>query len=192
MTRFAGSENPISEGGVWTNGGAVGLDWQNVEKSNGLAFASGFSAGYNDCIAHLSGFNPDQYAQATVHLASGYQPATSHEVELLLRFQIRSHSARGYEFNWAWDGSYTQIVRWNGALNDFTYLDSGSFGALVEGDVIRATAIGSTLTFYKNGVQVLQTVDSTWSDGDPGMGMFVRPDPSTVPESYCFSAYSAG
>jgi hypothetical protein len=191
-TNFAGSENPISEAGAWTNGGAVGLDWQNIAKNNGLAYASNFSSGYNDCIAHLSGFNPNQYAEATVHLASGYRPATSHEVELLLRFAITAHNARGYEINWSWDGSYAQIVRWNGPLNDFTYLSSGTFGALVEGDVIRATAVGSTITLYKNGVPVLQAVDSTWPDGNPGMGMFARPDPSIVLESYGFSAFSAG
>src|SRR5215468_2365128 len=43
-TRFAMAENPISEGGVWTNGGSVGIDWQNIQTTNGRAFASNFSA----------------------------------------------------------------------------------------------------------------------------------------------------
>src|SRR5437867_1620505 len=37
-TDFAGTENPLSEGGAWTNGGATGGDWQNVRKSNGAAY----------------------------------------------------------------------------------------------------------------------------------------------------------
>jgi hypothetical protein len=30
-TTFPLTENPISEGGSWTNGGATGLDWANVQ-----------------------------------------------------------------------------------------------------------------------------------------------------------------
>ena len=193
-TNFLGSENPISEGGVWTNGSVVGLDWQDVAKDQGLAYGSGFSAGYNDCIAHLSGFAANQYAQATLHVASGYTPPDSHEIELLLRFEITAHSARGYEINNGWNGAYSQIVRWNGPLNDFTYLTTTGpgFGALVEGDVIRATAVGSTITVYKNGAQVMQATDPTWSDGNPGLAMFIRPGTGAQPKSYCFSAFTAG
>src|ERR1700732_4203676 len=36
-TTFEGSEDPISEGGNWINGGTVGLDWTNVSKSGGIA-----------------------------------------------------------------------------------------------------------------------------------------------------------
>jgi hypothetical protein len=193
-TAFPGLENPLSEGGVWTNGGVVGIDWQNVKKANGHAFASATSAGYNDCIGHLSGFGPNHFAQATVHVAAGYSAPDSHEVELLLRFKITAHVARGYEINCGWNGAYSQIVRWNGALNDFTYLNptGPGFGALKEGDVIRATAVGSTITVYKNGAQVMQVTDTVWADGDPGIGFFVRPNAAAVPESYCFSAFSAG
>jgi hypothetical protein len=193
-TNFSGVENPLSEGGVWTEGGVTGIDWQNVAKDNGLAYASATSAGFNDCIAHVSGCAADQFAQATVHAVNGYNPKSSHEVELLLRFKITNKNARGYEINCGWGGAYSQIVRWNGALNDFTYLNpqGPGFGTLVEGDVIKATAIGSTITVYKNGQQVMQVMDATWADGNPGAGFFVRPDASAVPKSYCFSAFSGG
>jgi hypothetical protein len=191
-TNFLGVENPISENGVWTNGGTVGLDWQNVEKDNGFAFGSGTSAGYNDCIAHLGGFPANHFAQATVHVASNYTPPSSHEIELLVRFEITAHNARGYEINCGWNGAYSQIVRWNGALNDFTYLNptGPGFGVLAEGDVIKATAVGSTITVYKNGTQVMQVTDATWGDGNPGMGMFIRP--GGTPKNYCYTAFSAG
>jgi hypothetical protein len=193
-TQFLGNENPISENGAWTNGGTTGKDWQNIVENSGLAYGSGFSAGYNDCIAHLSCFPANQWAQATVHLAAGYSPGGSHEIELLLRFEIAAHAARGYEINVAWNGGYSQIVRWNGALNDFTVLSPSGpgFGPPANGDVIKATAVGSTITVYKNGTQVMQVVDATWSDGNPGMGMFVRPDPTAVLQNYGFSDYSAG
>jgi hypothetical protein len=35
-TNFPLTENPISEGGRWINGGAVGLDWTNVSTKAGL------------------------------------------------------------------------------------------------------------------------------------------------------------
>lgn len=194
FTDFPAVENPISEGGEWVNGGADGLSWQDIRTAQGLAYASGTSAGYNDCIAHLTGFPPDQYAEATVHVVSGYTPPSSHEVELLLRFRITANDARGYEVLAGWGGGYSQIVRWNGPLSSFTYLSTSGpgFGALAEGDVIRATAVGSTLTAYKNGVQVLQATDSTWADGDPGMGLFVRPGTGATPSSYCYSTFAAG
>ena len=55
-TNFAGTENPISEGGRWINGGVAGLDWANVRTTPGLAF--GTQTGlieYNDAAALLSG-----------------------------------------------------------------------------------------------------------------------------------------
>src|SRR5450432_4364789 len=39
-TNFPLTEKPISEGGVWTNGGSVGLDWTDVQTTSGLAFAT--------------------------------------------------------------------------------------------------------------------------------------------------------
>jgi hypothetical protein len=193
-TAFAGVENPLSENGAWVTGGVTGLDWQDPAKDNGLAYASATSAGYNDCVAHVKGCGAAQFAQATLHVQQNYNPGVSHEIELLLRFQITAHVARGYEINCGWNGAYSQIVRWNGKLNDFTYLNPNGpgFGALKEGDVIRATAVGSTITVYKNGQQVMQVDDATWADGEPGMGFFVRPGNQVDPKAYCFKDYSAG
>lgn len=191
-TNFLAIENPISENGVWVTGLANGIDWNDVRKENGFAYGANVSAGYDDCLAHLKGFPPNHFSQATLHVASNYTPPSSHEIELLLRFEITAKNARGYEINCGWNGAYSQIVRWNGALNDFTYLNptGPGFGALKEGDVIKATAIGNTITVYKNGNQVMQVSDSTWTDGDPGMAMFVRP--GGTPKNYCFTQFSAG
>lgn len=72
---------------------------------------------------------------------TGYDPAPSkHEVELLLRFQITAHDARGYEVMWGISG-YLAVVRWNGPLADYTALyDSGDprIGPPADGDVLRA------------------------------------------------------
>ena len=80
---------------------------------------------YDDDIASLNtsflSFNANQYAQASVYRAKGYSPSGSHEVELLLRFQICPNNARGYEVLWG-AGGFLAIVRWNGPLSSYTPL----------------------------------------------------------------------
>jgi hypothetical protein len=55
-TIFPLAENPISEGAIWMNGLAAGLDWSDVRTTAGLAYGtqSGLD-GYNDSIAILHG-----------------------------------------------------------------------------------------------------------------------------------------
>ena len=55
---------------------------------------------------------------------------------------------------------YLSLVRWNGPLNNFTYVVNNAT-TCVNGDVLKLTAIGNTFTVYKNGVQVLQGTDAT-------------------------------
>ena len=152
-TNFTATENPLSESGKWVDGKASGA-WNNPLSAAGKAYASVRSgltgSRYDDSIAHLSSsfidFNPNQYAQATVFRASGYSPSGSHEVELLLRFQIAPNNARGYEILWGVTG-YLAIVRWNGPLGDYTPLleNYKSRTGAVEGDVLRAEITGTTI-----------------------------------------------
>ena len=118
------TENPISEGGNWTNGKADGVDWGDVRTTPGLAF--GTNAGnFADSTAILDGsWGPDQMAQATVHSVN-QNDNYYEEVELRLRSTITPHNNTGYEINFRCSktgNAYSQIVRWNGALGDFTYL----------------------------------------------------------------------
>ena len=201
-TSFASSENPLSDGGKWINGKAIGLDWNNVQSVPGRAYAaalSGVPSRYNDSIAHLNTTLPaNQYAQGTVYRAAGYNPSSSkHEVELLLRFQISAHSARGYEVLWGVSG-YLAVVRWNGPLGDYTALyeagDPG-IGPAVDGDVLRAEVSGNVIKVYKNG-SVVATVSTSssggmvWTDGQPGMG-FWPVDGASI-EKFGWKSYQAG
>jgi len=193
-TNFTATENPLSEGGKWTNGGAVGVDWQNVQTTTGspnTAYSTGICNGYNDCIAILSGYPATQSAQATVFRQAGYTPPSTHEVELLLRFKVTSHSARGYEMDFWFGGSELEFVRWNGPIGDFTVLTSTGPGpgGLVTGDVIKAQITGSTITAYKNGNVIATCTDNTFSDGNPGMGFFVRPGGTL--KNFCYSSFTA-
>lgn len=178
---FSNTENPISEGGIWINGGTDGLDWQDIQTASGYAFGTGnspFGGDYNDPIAHLNpsrhNISVDHYIEATV-FKTGDAPADgSAELELLLRFEITANNARGYEILCPWAGG-GQVMRWNGPVNDFTDMSAnGALDALVDGDVIRAQIIGNDVKVYQNGVLKMTASPTTWSDGNPGMGFFAR------------------
>jgi hypothetical protein len=170
-TFFTGVEDPLSEGGMWSN---HGLDWTRVEKKEGMAAGTqGGDGGYDDSYATLSGFPPDQSARAVLQIREGMDQSCTHEVELHLRWSDAPHIARGYEINLGL-GSYLQIIRWNGAIGDFTELASVWLPPVKDGDIFRATAVGNVITGYINGIPLVQVTDSTFSAGNPGIGFFRR------------------
>ena len=160
----------------------MALTGRDVRSKDGIAFGtqSGIDTGayiYNDSYAILSGFPPDQSAEGVVHISN---PAGScnQEVEILLRWNSVARRATGYEclarcLNAA--ESYIEIVRWNGALGDFTYISRmhSSAAGVKDGDTLKATIIGNKITIYLNGVMKLQGTDNTYSTGNPGMGFFL-------------------
>ena len=199
QTNFPATEDPISENGNWINGGKTGLDWSDVRTTSGLAFGTITSStpNFGDSTAVLTGtWASNQKACAIVHTVN--QTDSLHEeVELRLRTTITAHSITGYEFDYrvTADGSqYAVIVRWNGPLADFSYIVNvnPSGPGLHNGDQVCATAVGSTLTEYINGVQVMQGTDSTYTNGSPGIGMDVESSAgSSVDQNFGFSSFSA-
>lgn len=178
-TSFPLTENPISENGNWFNGKADGLDWGDVQTTPGLAFGTN-SGNYADPTAILRGtWGANQMAQATVHSVNQTDTDSVYEeVELRLRSAISAHSITGYEINFRCSktgNAYSQIVRWNGALGNFTYLsakDGAQYG-VTDKDVVKATIIGNVITVYLNGVQINQVTDTTYAAGSPGMGFYL-------------------
>jgi hypothetical protein len=188
-TNFDLTESPLSEGGAWKH---LGLDWTLVNTSNGLAWGTQTGSGaYDDSYAYLSGFPPDQMASGVVHLASPSGAAT-HEVEILLHWSDDAHDARGYECNLAWNGGYAEIVRWNGPINDFTYLDRSSAPMGVhEGDTLSAKIVGNTITSYLNGVQIATATDSMFRTGNPGIGLWRGGGAPVTLRDYAFTSFTA-
>lgn len=171
-TNFDGTEIPLSEGGAWSH---TGVDWTPVVKENGVAHGTQTgTGGFDDSYAILSGFPPNQSITGKVELASSIDGSCSHEVELMLRMSDAAHSARGYECNLSFDGGYVQIVRWNGAFGDFTFLASGSYPGLKNGDVLQASINGNLIIVKINGQEVIRATDSTYTTGNPGVGFFRR------------------
>ncbi|HTG04552.1 MAG TPA: hypothetical protein VK635_10930 [Bradyrhizobium sp.] len=193
-TNFDQTENPISEGGVWRQASNV---WTNVRTANGIAFGTNGSMDtYDDSYALLSGFGPNQTAQAVVFRSPGLvSSGITHEMELLLRFSDDTGNARGYEclFNYA---GGVEIVRWNGPLGNFTSLNftggAGNLGRdLVSGDVIKATIVGNVISTYINGVLRAQATDSTFTTGQPGIGFFTRPAGVADNPNFGMTSYTA-
>jgi len=195
-TAFPLTENPLSEGGVWATGHAAGIDWSDVRTTPGLAFGtqSGLQ-NYNDSIAVLQGtWGPDQAATATVYTVNQTAGNVYEEAEILLRFQISPHTARGYEINFSMrnDGSqYTQIVRWNGSIGDFTLLDARVLPFVLKtGDRVAASAVGNTITTYVNDAEIFHVTDSAFADGNPGLGFYLQ-GATGVNADYGVSCYAA-
>jgi chitodextrinase len=175
-TNFDLTEFPISEGGRWRR---ASNQWTSVRTSGGNAYGTNGPADtYDDSYALLSGFGPNQTAEAVVYRSSSLNTAVTHEVELMLRGSDDSNNARGYEVLFAYYGG-VQIVRWNGPMGNYTVLPVSGPGSIgrnfVTGDVIKASIIGSTISVYVNGQLIGQTSDSTFATGQPGISFFTRP-----------------
>ena len=196
-TNFPLTENPISEGGRWINGGTVGLDWQNVRVTSNRAIGTQDGQGnYDDATAILAGtWGPNQDVSATVYSVNPQDVPIYHEVELRLRTTITAHSITGYEvlFQAMTTGrNYVQIVRWNGPLGNFTYLADVNPAArgITTGSVVRATIVGNLITAYIDGVQVAQATDSRFTTGSPGIGFFLD-GPTSGQGNYGFTSITA-
>jgi hypothetical protein len=186
-------ENPISEQNNWINGQSNGLNWKNVRTTTGFAFGTQTgSEGFADSTAVLTGaWGADQSAQAVVHIVSPDSGVVAEEGEIRLRSWITTspcpgHSSggcnTGYEINFSalTGNNYVQIVRWNGPLGSFTMLASVTT-PVRNGDVVKASIAGNTITAFINGVKVLQATDATYNAAycsahpcNPGMGFYLQ------------------
>jgi hypothetical protein len=169
-TTFDLSENPISEGGRWINNTGT---FTSVRTIGGSAFGTHGGLNYDDSIAHLSGFSPNQYIEGTVYKSGTF--SANQEIELLLRMSTSRDFVRGYEILINYGGG-CQIMRWNGSMTGgfFTDIGTANIGSIANGDVIKAQMIGNTITVFKNGVVVGTANDSVVTSGNPGVGFFTR------------------
>ena len=138
-------------------------------------------------------WKPDQTAQATVR-AGNHDCSIYEGLDLFLRTTMVEHAIAGYKFGFrcASDGSqYIQILRWNGPIGSWTELGGNTGAALHSGDVLKATAVGVTLTAYINGTALLSVKDSTYSDGSPGLGFYNESGDAVRNSGFGFSSFYA-
>jgi hypothetical protein len=199
-TTFPLTENPILEGGVWTLGRLDALDWTNPRTTTNKAFGTQSGVDnppYTDSIAVMRGtWGADQEVMATVFSSLGNVSAYN-ETELLLRFTVAAHVVTGYEvtLNVQPTQNYIQVNRWNGlsggSSSNYTQI-ANTTGVVHNGDLVRATMVGSTIRVYVNGTQVLTVTDATYATGNPGMGFFDFDNGGHAdPSLYGFTRYTA-
>jgi hypothetical protein len=184
---------------MWINGQTDGIDWIDCMTQNGGevcgkvsrmtvaerraeqvhdeagADDAGTAGDYDDPTAVLSGeWGRNQYGKATVFCRN---PTNKYfqEVEIRLRSSITPHSCTGYEVFWRalkTDEGYAEIVRWNGAIGDFTSLARkvGTEFGVKDGDVVEASIEGDLIRGFINGVEVISATDDVFAEGAPGVG----------------------
>jgi len=134
---------------------------------------------YLDSIAVRTGFSPNQYIRATVRNTGA---SSGEEIELITRATIAPHVATGYEVDGVFAGPRIDLVRWNGANGNFTQVSTVSTSAcFISGTVWEVRTIGSVITVFCNGTQVLQTDvqafamsngGAYFATGGPGIGLW--------------------
>lgn len=199
-TTFDATENPLLQNSAWLNGLTVGKDWSDVQTSGGIACGTQTGPAappFDDSIALWTPPNgvpwTDTQIEAQVVIPDRTGWTGDHEVELLLRGTLTSNSAKFYEVQFAVNAgtTYRAIVRWNGALSDFTFLVGQTFDLTInDGDWIKATIIGTVITMYRgvtrgSYVQIGSSYDTAsdgtkYASGFPGYGHW-RNDGETIP-----------
>jgi hypothetical protein len=200
-TKFPATENPISENGNWINGKTNGFNWSDVRTTTGFAFGTqSGSSGYDDSTAVLTGpWGPNQTACATARIPSSLT-ASYEELELRLRTSITGGRITGYEINFSASSAsnaYIQIVRWNGAYGDFTYVATRTGPGIHTGDRLCASIVTdtnniSTISVWINGGSpILKGTDNTFSNGSPGIGFYLEGGTSAKNADFGWTSFNA-
>jgi hypothetical protein len=208
-TTFSATENPISEGGLWTQGGTVGgASWQNMLSeggSPGTAYGAGPTAAYEDCIAAVQGvFSPTQhFVEITIRKDGGYSPGGAHEVEAHVGCTISANSVQTYEVLFPIGGGIL-LVRWNGPSESFDLealgVTSGSLSHNADdGDVWRiefdSTSGSPIITGKENGVTRFVATDTSVgkiTSGSPGIAAFARADGALDMKKFAIKGVTMG
>jgi hypothetical protein len=195
-TAFELDEHPVSEGGMWLNGKKDAIDFTDCVTSNGFIHgapsrmnvlekrseqgnlddeAEAPLGDYDDPTAILSGeWGPNQRASGVAHVENPTEEWFQ-EVQIRLRSTVKPHSISGYEIFFRClkgELGYAEIVRWNGAVGDWTSLQrhQGPDYGVEHGDVVEATIEGNVIRGFVNGVEKITVTDDTWTSGAPGVG----------------------
>jgi hypothetical protein len=183
VTTFSGTENPISESGAWSN---IDTTRTRMATAGGRCFGTQVGGAYDDSNAQLTGNWP-----ASIQITGTvFRGSTSglEELEFFFRGAQTNSTTTGYEVNFAHDGQYVNVGRWEGGidLSDFISLipeNTHSIpGGLSTGNQIRAQIQGDTITaFYNKGagwVTIFTASDTSvgghakYASGRPGIGAF--------------------
>ncbi len=199
-TTFAATENPISEGGIWSSNAT---DRTRVATAGGIAIGTQVSTSqppYDDSYAYLNNgtWGPD--IEIIVTIFKGV-PVGIQELECNFRCQdsVGSTAAFLYEINLAHDGQYCNFGGWGGdATNVSNFFGLAPDlvqpgvqfsvpGGVHDGDLFKCTLVGNALNAYinyndGNGYHIINTngpvLDTSvgggarYTSGKPGIGFY--------------------
>lgn len=146
---FAGSENPLSEGGNWTLSGSG----SGVKKVSGVAEAVA-TAEFSQARWSGTALPSNQYQTLVINLNTG----ATWNVYMALRYNFVANS--GYEFEFASDGTW-DLGRYDTGAR--TTLASGSGVTWSSVETFKFDATGSALTVTRGGSAFTSTTDATYS-----------------------------
>jgi hypothetical protein len=170
------NESPLSDGGQW------GIFNENLPTQLQLvsnkAEAITVSTRNTSLVAGTN-FGSDQWIQATI----GTFNAVSVQY-LLTRASGTGGTNQAYRFDYDGGGHIRLLKQSNGAFTTFVQIN----GTFANGDSLLFTASGSILTGYQNGNAILAWADTSYTSGQPGIGI----NPGTPITNATFSSASAG
>src|ERR1700742_1403609 len=188
---------PVSDNFDRANGG-LGSNWTTVPGTaapqiSGNTAHAGTASSLNSAYWSASTFGSDQFAQGTLPGSSGgnYGPGLA----------VRLSGAKGY---FLWYGNSTSTVSlWRmDSASSWTQLKaSGTLKITAATDVWKIQVVGSTITGYHNGTQVVQATDTKITSGSPGMWLYYAAnqidnwsggDASAAPTTYTVGGTASG
>ncbi|HEX4254219.1 MAG TPA: alpha/beta hydrolase-fold protein [Streptosporangiaceae bacterium] len=178
--------------------GGLGSNWTTVAGTaapqiSGNTLHAGTASALNSAYWSASTFGADQFAQGTLPASSGgnYGPGLA----------VRLSSSKGYIL---WYGNATNTVSlWRmDSASSWTQLKaSGTLKITAATDVWKIQVVGSTITGYQNGTQVVQATDTRITSGSPGVWLYYAAnqidnwsggDASAAPTTYSVGGSASG
>ena len=157
----------ISDNFNRANGG-LGSNWTTVSGTSAPQIVNntaqpGSAGTLNSAYWSANTFGSNQYAAASFPNSSGanYGPAIA----------VRLSSSRGYVL-WYGNSANTVSIWRMDSSSSWTQLKASAKLTIAATDVWQLQAVGSTLTAYQNGKQVVTTTDTHYTTGAPGIWMY--------------------
>ncbi len=148
--------------------GSLGANWTAIS-DGGMAIASQQVIGTAGVVTGdmwtAQAFNSDQYSQVQV---TSTPMSGGQWVAAAVRMQSSGQNAYVGIYNWNSGSPVLEIFKRSGG--GWAQLSAAySTGVLPAGTQLQLTAIGSTISFWQNGVKRLSVTDSSFTGGAPGM-----------------------
>ena len=182
-TTFSGTENPLSESGIWKQ---QATSWTKLQKIDGVCYGTQSDDTFDDSYGYLEGYGNDYTIWGVIE-KKDVEELCAPEVELHVRVTDSADSCQLYEILLTHYGTI-QVFRWNGDFADFsTQLADANVGGTATGDTFKVSISNDTLKVYYKGALEITHTGVTYATGNPGIGMFKRPCANN--DDFGFSAF---